>query len=104
MLVENKELRQRFMDLIVPEFELTRQFLGGVLQSDMSQRRPRMVKTLGIREESLRVLHQPPSHRACGRRSDNTQAASGRGLDSNCAVKELSLNAEQFFPGGLGDG
>lgn len=57
-LVEDPELRQRFMSIIIQEFELTRQRLVDVFQSDMEQRRPRMVKTLDLREEPLRVLHQ----------------------------------------------
>ncbi len=57
-LVEDVELRKRFMDIILAEFKLTRLRLADVFQSDMGQRRPRMVKTLGMREEPLRVLHQ----------------------------------------------
>ena len=56
-LVEDPELRARFMHVIVKEFELTRDRLIEVFQSDMGHRRPRMEKTLGIREEPLRVLH-----------------------------------------------
>ncbi|MCF6312108.1 MAG: phosphoenolpyruvate carboxylase [Verrucomicrobiales bacterium] len=57
-LVEDEVLRKTFMDIIVPEFELTRQRLADIFQSEMEQRRPRMVKTLAIREQPLRVLHQ----------------------------------------------
>ncbi len=57
-LVEDAALRERLMSVIVAEFELTRRRLVDVFQSDMEHRRPRMVKTLGIREEPLRVLHQ----------------------------------------------
>lgn len=56
-LVEDPDLRKHFMDIIAVEFERTRECLQDVFQSGMEERRPRMVKTLGIREEPLQVLH-----------------------------------------------
>ncbi len=57
-LVEDKGLREKFLGQIVGEFELTRLHLADLLKGEMAARRPRMAKTLGIREAPLRVLHQ----------------------------------------------
>ncbi|MGF1634485.1 MAG: phosphoenolpyruvate carboxylase [Phycisphaerae bacterium] len=58
-LVEDADVRRRFMTMIRDEFELTREvvnrlFGGGPLE----ERRPRMVTTLRLRAERLRVLHR----------------------------------------------
>jgi len=57
-LVEDPELRQRFLGMIVEEFERTRNCLTRLFHGEMAARRPRMAKTLEIREAPLRVLHQ----------------------------------------------
>ncbi|NQX02105.1 phosphoenolpyruvate carboxylase [bacterium] len=57
-LVENAGLRDKFSDLIFSEFERTRVLLAELFDGDMKLRRPRMAKTLEIREAPLRVLHQ----------------------------------------------
>ncbi len=57
-LVENTELRERFNGLIFDEFERTRVQLADLFDGEMKDRRPRMAKTLEIREAPLRVLHQ----------------------------------------------
>ncbi len=57
-LVENEDLRQRFIGLINQEFIRTRDLLAELFDGEMRARRPRMAKTLDIREAPLRVLHQ----------------------------------------------
>ncbi|WP_193213500.1 phosphoenolpyruvate carboxylase [Luteolibacter marinus] len=57
-LVEDPALRERFMKMIVDEFERTRDLLAELFNGSMEARRPRMAKTLGIREAPLRVLHR----------------------------------------------
>ena len=57
-LVEDKQLRERFMQRIVDEFECTRDLLAELFNGPMEERRPRMAKTLGIREAPLKVLHR----------------------------------------------
>ena len=57
-LVEDVELRERFMGIIVAEFHRTRDLLEGLYKGSMDDRRPRMAKTLAIREAPLRVLHR----------------------------------------------
>ncbi len=56
-LVTDKALKEKFMELIGNEFALTTSLLSEVLDGNMSNRRPRMSKTLDIREEPLRILH-----------------------------------------------
>ena len=57
-LVRDEALRDRFMQIIVAEFERTRDLLTELYDGDIRQRRPRMAKTLEIREAPLKVLHQ----------------------------------------------
>jgi len=57
-LVQDVALRERFMKIIVAEFERTRELLADLYDADIHNRRPRMAKTLDIREAPLRVLHQ----------------------------------------------
>jgi len=56
-LVEDPHLRQRFVAIIVAEFQRTRDLLAELFDGEMAARRPRMAKTLEIREAPLRVLH-----------------------------------------------
>ncbi|RYD31615.1 MAG: phosphoenolpyruvate carboxylase [Verrucomicrobiaceae bacterium] len=57
-LVENVELRDKFLGRIFDEFEKTRTLLAELFDGEMKDRRPRMAKTLEIREAPLKVLHQ----------------------------------------------
>ncbi|MBT8044822.1 MAG: phosphoenolpyruvate carboxylase, partial [Verrucomicrobiae bacterium] len=57
-LVDDEEIRQRFHTRIVEEFELTEQMIDEVFGSTFSERRPRMLRTLKMRESSLQLLHQ----------------------------------------------
>ena len=57
-LVTNGELRKKFNTLVRDEFERTRNMLAELFDGEMKDRRPRMAKTLEIREAPLRVLHQ----------------------------------------------
>ncbi len=56
-LVEDKNLRDRLLGTILEEYQLTHDLLAEILQGTMEQRRPRMAKTLEIREAPLKVLH-----------------------------------------------
>ncbi|MBX3743353.1 MAG: phosphoenolpyruvate carboxylase [Akkermansiaceae bacterium] len=57
-LVEDKELKKKFLGMAVDEFNKTREMLADLFEGEMAARRPRMAKTLDIREAPLRVLHQ----------------------------------------------
>jgi phosphoenolpyruvate carboxylase len=56
-LVTDKEIRTRFTKAITAEFDLTQNLLAELFDGSMADRRPRMAKTLGIREAPLKVLH-----------------------------------------------
>jgi phosphoenolpyruvate carboxylase len=56
-LVEDRTLRERFMKIIMDEWNLTRAMLEKLRGGPMAERRPRMLKTLQLRAEALRVLH-----------------------------------------------
>jgi phosphoenolpyruvate carboxylase len=56
-LVTEPEIRTRFTEMITAEFELTQNLLAELFDGSMADRRPRMAKTLGIREAPLKVLH-----------------------------------------------
>ena len=57
-LVTDPEIRTRFTETITAEFDLTKDLLAELFDGSMADRRPRMAKTLGIREAPLKVLHQ----------------------------------------------
>jgi len=81
-LVPDRALRDRFVRDITKEFNLTTHMLNEVFGGrDVTERRPRMVKTLKIRENGLRLLHDQQievlrSWRAAraGKRSAQAQA------------------------------
>ena len=56
-LVTDPEIRTRFIDKVTTEFELTKSLLAELFDGSMAERRPRMAKTLAIREAPLQVLH-----------------------------------------------
>ena len=56
-LVPDATLRERFLNLIVPEMYRTRDVLEDLFQGTFADRRPRLAYTLNIREAPLRVLH-----------------------------------------------
>ncbi|MCE9611091.1 MAG: phosphoenolpyruvate carboxylase [Chthoniobacter sp.] len=56
-LVGDEALRARFMALILAEWRLTKTMLEKLRGVPMTERRPRMLKTLQLRAEALRVLH-----------------------------------------------
>ena len=56
-LCEDTALRARVMNTVRDEFQRTREQVGAFLGGDFATRRPRMNKTLAIREEPLRKLH-----------------------------------------------
>lgn len=57
-LVGDGEIRDRIFGIIMEEWEATRLCLEKLRGGMASRRRPKMIKTLHIRAEALRVLHQ----------------------------------------------
>ncbi len=56
-LVEDRAVRDRIFGMILEEWEKTRAMLEKLRGRPMAERRPRMLKTLQLRAEALRVLH-----------------------------------------------
>jgi phosphoenolpyruvate carboxylase len=56
-LVEDEEIRTRLFNMIWEEWTRTRAMLQELRGQPTAQRRPRMVKTLQLRAEALRLLH-----------------------------------------------
>ena len=57
-LVDDEAVRDRFLDLMLGEYERTETMLNTIFGGDpLADRRPRMVKTLKLRDARLRVLH-----------------------------------------------
>ncbi len=56
-LVPDADLRDRFLGMILAELDRTRAAVRELFQGPFAERRPRMARTLDIREEPLRVLH-----------------------------------------------
>ncbi|MGE9268398.1 MAG: phosphoenolpyruvate carboxylase [Verrucomicrobiales bacterium] len=57
-LCPDEALRERLLQKIFAEFDLTRRKVGELLGKDFTERRPRMQKTLALREEPLLALHE----------------------------------------------
>lgn len=57
-LVPDKALRDRFLGEIIGEFDRARYMLDEVFQGTLESRRPRMLKTLRLRADALRLLHR----------------------------------------------
>lgn len=57
-LVEDDSVRERVMNLILAEHQLTRDILCELFGGESNQRRPRMVKAIAIRREALLRLHR----------------------------------------------
>ena len=57
-LVSDPAVREKFLTKIVTEFECTREMLGVCFDRPAMEARPRAAKTLALRADALRVLHQ----------------------------------------------
>lgn len=57
-LCEDTSIRDRFMTDILEEFSRSRRCVAELLGGSFSERRPRMCKTLSLREPPLKVLHE----------------------------------------------
>ncbi len=57
-LVDDVQVRDAFLKTIVEEFERTHRMMAEVFGGSLEARRPRMLKTLGLRANALSILHQ----------------------------------------------
>ncbi len=56
-LVEDEKIRERIFGLIIAEWNTTRDMLEKIRGVPMTERRPRISRTLEIRAAALKVLH-----------------------------------------------
>ena len=56
-LVEDPNIRGNIFGMILAEWETTREMLEKLRGRPMAERRPRMLRTLQLRAEALKVLH-----------------------------------------------
>lgn len=57
-LVEDTAVRDRFLNMVLAEYDTTRAIINELFKGTFEERRPRLAYTLNIREEPLKVLHQ----------------------------------------------
>jgi len=57
-LVEDEALRDRLFGMVMKEYDLTQAMLTKLRGGELESKRPRMWKTLELRAEALKVLHQ----------------------------------------------
>lgn len=93
-LCPDPELRDKMMSLILSEYEKTRTLIHDLIGMSFETRRPRMKKTLAIREVPLKVLHDQQvallgSWRAAG---NPVETEDGR-FDRDFLALQLTINA-----------
>ncbi|MGV3530860.1 MAG: phosphoenolpyruvate carboxylase, partial [Chthoniobacteraceae bacterium] len=91
-LVPDPQLRATFMEMIEAERELTVKMIERIRGRAMAERRPRMLKTLELRADALRVLHR---QQIALLKEWRTRKASGddAGADGMLSELLLSINA-----------
>jgi phosphoenolpyruvate carboxylase len=95
-LVEDADLRTRFMSQIRAEWDLTHEMLEQLRGQSLGRRRPRMLKTLELRSEALRVLH----HRQIKLLRDwRGFLAEGRSAQADALLPELLLSINAIASG-----
>ncbi|MEM8873175.1 MAG: phosphoenolpyruvate carboxylase [Planctomycetota bacterium] len=57
-LVDDEALRETFLGRVLDEYHRTRRMLDAIYGKELDQRRPRMWKTLQMRDERLHALHR----------------------------------------------
>lgn len=57
-LVDNPDARRTILDAVLNEFAKTHTMMSELFGSSLKDRRPRMLKTLGLRAKALQILHE----------------------------------------------
>jgi phosphoenolpyruvate carboxylase len=94
-LVEDSKLRDHFWTLILAEWNRTQQMLEKI-RGTMSKRRPRMLRTLGLRSEALEILHRQEIHLLREWRGLRT---AGRDSDADALLPKLLLTINAIASG-----
>jgi phosphoenolpyruvate carboxylase len=95
-LVEDAALRERLWTQILGEWELTRKMLEKVRGGAMAERRPRMIKTLQLRSEALKILHHQEIHLL---RQWRALRAVGNDAESDALLPSLQLTINAIASG-----
>jgi phosphoenolpyruvate carboxylase len=95
-LVEDEEIRTRIFNLIWEEWTRTRAMLHELRGQPTAQRRPRMLKTLQLRAEALRLLHLDQIRLLSRWRA--TRAA-GHDAEAEAMLPELFLSVNAIASG-----
>jgi phosphoenolpyruvate carboxylase len=95
-LVEDAALRARFKSQIRAEWDSTHLALEKLRGKSLQNSRPRMLKTLGLRSEALRVLH----HQQVGLlREWRGRISSGNTAGADALLPELLLSINAIASG-----
>lgn len=93
-LCENEALRDRVLTNIRGEFKLTREQLAAFFGEDFLKRRPRLHKTLALREAPLSQLHEQQIHLLQEwRRADRPVHSRNNKYDRLFLALQLTINA-----------
>lgn len=99
-LCQEDSLREELLARIRAEFDLTRAHLADFFGSDFSQRRPRLNRTIALRDQPLRALHaQQRSLLVDWRNSARPVTDSNRGSKFNPLFLALQLNINAIASG-----
>ena len=92
-LCEDADVRARFLADITAEFDLTRKRVADLLGDDFTTRRPRMQKTLALREDPLRFLHRQQIELLKRWREDGSPTGADGKFDKTFLSLQLNINA-----------
>jgi len=95
-LVEDEEIRDRLFNMIWEEWTRTRAMLTEVRGQPTAQRRPRMLKTLQLRAEALRLLHLDQIRLLTRWRAARKE---GRDADAEAMLPDLFLSVNAIASG-----
>ncbi|MDB4435998.1 phosphoenolpyruvate carboxylase [Akkermansiaceae bacterium] len=93
-LCPDKEVEDRFLNQILEEYEKTQYFVNELFGREFDDRRPRMEKTLALREVPLRALHNQQIDLLKRWRADGSsiEAEDGR-FNRDFLALQLTINA-----------
>ncbi len=94
-LVEDPALRERFWNIILAEWELTQRMLEKI-RGPIGQRRPRMLRTLGLRSQALDILHRQEIHLL---RQWRSLRATGQDAEADQLLPSLQLTINAIASG-----
>ena len=93
-LCPDKDLSERLLGQILTEYEKTRSLVHDLFGRDFKARRPRMEKTLALREIPLQILHDQQIALLKNWRTNNSPVETKDGrFDRDFLALQLTINA-----------